>query len=39
MQPIIAKALTDIGMNVNTVLTGMDWDETQQIMDDRSFGT
>ena len=37
MQPVIAQTLTDLGMTVTTVLTGQDWSETQQIIDDRSF--
>jgi peptide/nickel transport system substrate-binding protein len=37
MQPIIAKALTSLGMTVTLTLTGDDWDETQTIIDDRSF--
>ena len=37
MQPVIAEALTTLGVNVNTTVTGEDWDETQQILDDRSF--
>jgi len=37
MQPIIAEALIDLGIEVNTILTGMDWDETAQIIGDRSF--
>ena len=37
MQPIIEEALTNLGMAVTSVLTGDDWDETQQIIDNRSF--
>jgi len=37
MQPIIAASLEDIGFTVETTLTGDDWDETQTIIDDRSF--
>jgi peptide/nickel transport system substrate-binding protein len=37
MQPIIAEALRDIGFNVTEVLTGMEWDETQKFIDDRTF--
>lgn len=37
MQPLIAEALTSLGMDVNVILTGDDWDETQTIIDDRSF--
>jgi peptide/nickel transport system substrate-binding protein len=37
MQPIIEEALTSLGMTVTTVLTGDDWDETQLIIDERSF--
>ncbi len=37
MQPHIAKAMRDLGITVEETLTGMDWDETQKIIDDRSF--
>jgi len=37
MQPVIADTLNDLGINVETILTGMEWSETQQILDDRSF--
>jgi peptide/nickel transport system substrate-binding protein len=37
MQPIIQKALEDLGITVTTIMTGQDWSETQQIIDDRSF--
>jgi peptide/nickel transport system substrate-binding protein len=37
MQPVIAASLTDLGMVVTSILTGDDWDETQTIMDERSF--
>lgn len=37
MQPVIAKSLEDVGVTVNTTMTGMDWDETSKIMSDRSF--
>lgn len=37
MQPVIANSLRALGINVTTILTGDDWDETQQIIDDRTF--
>ena len=37
MQPIIAESLMSLGVTVNSILTGQDWPETQQIIDDRSF--
>ena len=37
MQPYIAKAMEDLGITVQTILTGDNWDETQKIIDDRSF--
>lgn len=37
MQPVIAEVLTSLGMTVTTTLTGDNWDETQQIIDARSF--
>lgn len=37
MQPLIAEQLEDIGFSVNSVLTGMDWSETQAYLDDETF--
>ena len=37
MQPVIAKTLEALGIAVNSVVTGDDWSETQQVIDDRSF--
>ena len=37
MQPIIEAALTGLGITVESVLTSMDWSETQAIIDGRSF--
>ena len=37
MQPLIEETLTNLGITVNSVLTGMDWDETQAFLDDRTF--
>jgi peptide/nickel transport system substrate-binding protein len=37
MQPVIETQLTALGITVNKVLTGMDWSETQKIMDDGDF--
>jgi peptide/nickel transport system substrate-binding protein len=37
MQPIIAASLTDLGLEVTSILTGMDWPETQTIIDKRTF--
>ena len=37
MQPIIAKVLQNLGIAVETILTGDDWSETQAIIDDRTF--
>lgn len=37
MQPIIADALTDLGITVTQTLTGSNWDETQAIIDGRTF--
>ena len=37
MQPLIADALEDLGIEVETILTGSDWSETQTIIDDRTF--
>jgi len=37
MQPVIAETLKDLGIEVETILTGDDWSETQQIIDDRTF--
>jgi peptide/nickel transport system substrate-binding protein len=37
MQPVIAESLKDLGMDVDTTLTSMDWDETAKIMNDRTF--
>uniref|UniRef100_A0A7S4JSI8 Solute-binding protein family 5 domain-containing protein n=1 Tax=Odontella aurita TaxID=265563 RepID=A0A7S4JSI8_9STRA len=37
MQPLIEEAINDLGINVNSILTGMDWSETQKIIDERSF--
>lgn len=37
MQPIIAEAMEDLGIEVESILTGDDWSETSQIISDRSF--
>jgi peptide/nickel transport system substrate-binding protein len=38
MQPVIEATLTrNLGMTVKSILTGDDWDETQTIVDERSF--
>mmetsp|Transcript_23945 Transcript_23945/g.77060 ORF Transcript_23945/g.77060 Transcript_23945/m.77060 type:complete len:584 (+) Transcript_23945:52-1803(+) len=37
MQPVIAEALSRLGIVVTSVLTGDDWAETQQIIDDGAF--
>ena len=37
MQPIIEVALAGLGITVDSVLTGQDWSETQDIIDSRSF--
>jgi len=37
MQPVIEDSLTALGMTVTSILTSQDWDETQAIIDDRSF--
>ncbi|KAL7545087.1 hypothetical protein ACHAWF_008448 [Thalassiosira exigua] len=37
MQPLIEDQLNSLGIAVNTVLTGMDWDETQAILNERTF--
>lgn len=37
MQPVIAEALTALGITVTSTLTGQDWSETQKIIDDASF--
>lgn len=37
MQPVIADSLTALGITVTQIVTGQDWKETQQIIDDRSF--
>ena len=37
MQPVIAKALEDLGISTTTTLTGDDWSETQAHIDDGSF--
>ena len=37
MQPVIAKALTALGITVTTTLTGQAWSETAKIIKDRSF--
>jgi len=37
MQPVIAEALTALGITVTQTLTGQDWSETQAIIDARSF--
>ena len=37
MQPVIEAALIKLGIAVNVILTGMDWSETQNIIDERSF--
>lgn len=36
-QTVIAEALTTLGITVTTVVTGQEWSETQQIIDERSF--
>ena len=37
MQPEIAEALEDLGIEVTQIMTGMDWTETSTIMEDRTF--
>jgi len=37
MQPIIAGALTNLGINVTETLTGMVWEETETIINNRTF--
>ena len=37
MQPVIEQMLTALGITVNTILTGDDWSETQQIIDGGDF--
>ena len=37
MQPVIAKSLENLGITVNSILTGPDWSETQAHIDDRTF--
>jgi peptide/nickel transport system substrate-binding protein len=37
MQPVIEESLTSMGITANSIVTGMDWSETQGIIDDRSF--
>jgi len=37
MQPLIDKTLIDIGINVTSILTGDDWDETTTIINSRTF--
>lgn len=37
LQPVIADALSDLGMNVTTTLTGQDWSETSTIINERTF--
>lgn len=37
VQPLIAASLTALGITVTTTLIGMDWSETQTILDDRTF--
>ena len=37
MQPHIADAMKGLGIEVETILTGMDWAETSKIMNDRTF--
>ena len=37
MQPLIAETLSDLGIDVTSTLTGMDWSETSKIMNERTF--
>lgn len=37
MQPLIERQLTDLGITVKSVVTSMDWDDTQAFLDDRTF--
>ena len=37
MQPVIEESLVKLGIEVNSILTGFDWDETQSIIDEKSF--
>ena len=37
MQPVIADALTALGITVTSTLTGNDWSETSSIMNARTF--
>jgi peptide/nickel transport system substrate-binding protein len=37
MQPLIAEAIEKLGIHVETILTGDNWDETQGIIDGRTF--
>jgi len=37
MQPVIAESLESLGIAVETVLTGDDWSETQDIIDGEDF--
>ncbi|KAL9185948.1 hypothetical protein ACHAXT_003725 [Thalassiosira profunda] len=37
MLPVIEESLEDLGIDVATMVTGDDWDETQSIIDGRTF--
>ena len=37
MQPVIEEALSALGIDVDTTVTGDDWSETQTILDERTF--
>ncbi|KAG7339565.1 oligopeptide-binding protein OppA [Nitzschia inconspicua] len=37
MQPVLEETLIALGINVESIVTGEDWDETQTIIDERKF--
>lgn len=37
MQPVIAEALSDLGITVESVVTGQEWKETSDIIDQEQF--